>query len=122
MDTAEFNHLLDTIQASTDALAALALTGADQAELVSIIGAAARNLRASRRLTDIPASDRAALHHWRHAVVGQISLFMTAAELLANDADHPLPEPMRACAQRIYAAAEQMYAFVETYVAAHDGS
>jgi hypothetical protein len=121
MKTTELDHLLDTVHAAADTLAALAPDGPDQAELVSIIGAAARSLRAGERLTDIPAGDRAALHHWRHAVVGQISLFMTAAELLANDADHPLPEPARACAQRIYAAAEQMYAFVETYVAAHDG-
>lgn len=119
MDASDLNALLETIAAASSTLDAQPLAGPDQAELAAIISAAVANLRASGHLVHIPAGDdHAALNTWLHAVIGQIALFITAADLLASDTDRPLPGPARACAHQIYAAAAQMRAIVNTCIAA----
>jgi len=120
MDISNLDRLLDKVASAAAGLAALALSNSEQAELVAIINAAVGNLRASGCLTAVPTGDSAAVHTWRHAVIGQIALFITAAELLASDPDYPLPETARRWAEQVYTAARQMNAIVENHVAAHD--
>lgn len=123
MDTSELPALLETIAAASAALTAQTLADADQAELAAIIGAAVVNLRAADHLARPPTGGgSAALHAWQHTVMGQIALFITAADLLAGDADYPLPAAARACALEIYDAAARMRAVVDSYIAAHDSA
>jgi hypothetical protein len=122
MDTPALSPLLDAIAAASDTLTAQALTGPEQAELAAIIHTAVQRLRASGHLVHVPAGDDyTALHMWRHAVVGQLALFITAAELLVSDTDCPLAGAAYASADQVYTAAIQMQMLVEAYVAAHEG-
>lgn len=119
MEMTDLERLFHTVADVAAALTALALADPEQAELVAIVNGAVAALRASNCLTVAPTDDNAALHTWRHTIVGQLALLITAAELLLGDTDLALPEAARPLAEQLYAVAQQMNALVEHHMAVY---
>lgn len=119
MNTDELSALLQIIVDACVTLMARPdrLTDPDQAELARALCASARALQARDMLAHVPDGDGETFHSWRHDVVGPVSLFMNAADLLLTDSEHPLDAEQHAAAECVRAVAYRMAAIIETITA-----